>query len=82
MLLYTSELPRMCCECKFSNKKYGICRITDKRMEYVGCNALLSLEEYNKNLTNEILRELYKYCEENHFSKYSIEQFILNKKKE
>ena len=35
-----------------------------------------SLSDYTKQVRKEAFEELYKFCEEHHFSKYSIDEFL------
>lgn len=58
MKVYVDELPKSCSECEFRNKKYGVCKINDTRLEYFGCHTLTSLADNNKQVKKKTIDDL------------------------
>jgi hypothetical protein len=72
-----------CCDFCYTNSQGCVCKLTghitryDEPFEEMRSKCPLhSLADYTKQVRKEAFEELYKFCEEHHFSKYSIDEFL------
>ena len=82
MKFYVDKKPKNCEECPFLHDDRW-CLINwyeiytpDKVKSFENGCPLQSLADYTKQVRKEAFEELYKFCEEHHFSKYSIDEFL------
>lgn len=87
MVIYVDKMPGSCKTCDFQcyggclngadilNCDYKTMKCHLKKSRPQDC-PLKSLADYTQKIKEEALKELYEWCEEHHFSHYSIDEFL------